>query len=124
MFGFKADPIKKVRVGIIGLGNRGNTLLEMFKWLVEQEAAQIVALSDIEESKVTKAQEKLGQWQKTKPKTYFKDVDDWKNLAKQDDIDLILVTTPWEWHLITRNCWLRASQRSRYSGQVVLTNLL
>ena len=98
MFGFKADPIKKVRVGIIGLGNRGNTLLEMFKWLVEQDAAQIVALSDIEESKVTKAQEKLGQWQKTKPKTYFKDVDDWKNLAKQDDIDLILVTTPWEWH--------------------------
>lgn len=98
MFGFKTDPIKKVRVGIIGLGNRGNTLLEMFKWLVEQDAAQIVALSDIDESKVTKAQEKLGQWQKAKPRTYFKDVDDWKNLAKQDDIDLILVTTPWEWH--------------------------
>jgi predicted dehydrogenase len=98
MFGFKVDPIKKVRVGIIGLGNRGNTLLEMFKWLVEQDAAQIVALSDIDESKVTKAQEKLGQWQKAKPRTYFKDADDWKNLAKQDDIDLILVTTPWEWH--------------------------
>ena len=27
MFGFSTSPIKKVRVGIIGLGNRGNTLI-------------------------------------------------------------------------------------------------
>lgn len=98
MFGFKADPIKKVKVGIIGLGNRGNVLLEMFKWLVENDNAEIVALCDLEETKVKKAQEKLGQWQKQKPRTYFKSTNDWKNLAKQDDIDLILITTPWEHH--------------------------
>ena len=34
MFGFADDPIKKVRVGIIGLGNRGNTLLEMFQYFL------------------------------------------------------------------------------------------
>ena len=42
MFGFSTDPISKVRVGIIGLGNRGNTF--------------------ISEEKVNKAAEKLAVW--------------------------------------------------------------
>ena len=72
MFGFAADPISKVRVGIIGLGNRGNTLLEMFQYLVENEMAEIIAFSDISEKKVTKAAEKLAVWQSKKPVLYHK----------------------------------------------------
>ncbi len=98
MFGFKADPIKKVKVGIIGLGNRGNTLLEMFQWLTENKHAEIVALSDLQENKVIKAKEKLSKWQKAIPTTYYGKEDAWKKLAEQEDIDLILITTPWEYH--------------------------
>jgi predicted dehydrogenase len=98
LFGFSVDPIKKVRVGIIGLGNRGKSLLEMFKWMVEQQTAEIVALSDMKSSNIDAAKTELGKWQKLKPTTYSKDADDWKNLAKQDDIDLILICTPWELH--------------------------
>ena len=98
LMGFSADPIKKVRVGIIGLGNRGTTLLEMFKWLVETNSAEIVALCDLEETKVVKARERLNKWQKIEPKTYFGNKEEWKKLAKQDDIDLLLITTPWELH--------------------------
>ncbi|MFK8103923.1 MAG: Gfo/Idh/MocA family protein [Saprospiraceae bacterium] len=98
MFGFKAAPIKKVRVGIIGLGNRGKTLLEMLQWLVEKGQAEIVGLSDLKPKNVEIAQEKLSKWQKTKPQTYSKGVNDWENLAKRDDVDLLLITTPWEWH--------------------------
>ena len=47
MFRFSSPPIKKVRVGIIGLGNRGNILLEMFQYLAENNHAEIIALSDI-----------------------------------------------------------------------------
>ena len=47
MFGFATEPISKVRVGIIGLGNRGNTLLEIFQYLVENEMAEVIALSDV-----------------------------------------------------------------------------
>ena len=32
LFGFSAEPISKVKIGIIGLGNRGTTLIEMFQW--------------------------------------------------------------------------------------------
>jgi predicted dehydrogenase len=98
MLGFKVDPIKKVRVGMIGLGNRGKTLLEMFEYLISKNSAEIVALCDIREKNVQLAEEKLAKWQKKKPKKYSKNEDDWKNLAKQDNIDLLLIATPWELH--------------------------
>lgn len=98
LFGFQDKPIKKVKVGIIGLGNRGTLLMEMFQWLVENKDAEIVALCDLQEKKVNNALEKLSKWQKKKPKTYSGSEDKWKQLAKQDNIDLLLIATPWRWH--------------------------
>ena len=98
MFSFAADPINKVRVGIIGLGNRGNTLLEMFQYLVENEMAEVISLSDISEEKVNKAAEKLAIWQTKKPVLYHKSKSEWEKLAKRDDIDLVIIATPWDLH--------------------------
>ena len=98
MFGFATAPIKKVRVGIIGLGNRGNTLLEMLQYLVENNHAEIIALSDIAEKKVNKAAEKLAIWQSKKPILYHKSKAEWKKLAKRDGIDLVIIATPWDLH--------------------------
>lgn len=98
LFGFKAAPIQKVKVGIIGLGNRGSGLLEMFEWLVKNDAAEIVALCDLEEGKVQKAAEKLSTWQSSKATVYSGSEDKWKDLARQDNVDLLLITTPWELH--------------------------
>jgi len=98
MFGFSTDPIKKVRVGIIGLGNRGNTLLEMLQYLVESNHAEIIALSDISEKKVIKAANKLAVWQARKTSTYYKSQTEWKKLAEREDIDLVIISTPWKLH--------------------------
>lgn len=98
MVGFATDPIDKVRIGIIGMGNRGSSLLEMLQLMIENGTAEIAAFADINPEKLTKATEKLSAWQKKKPKTYGVSDRDWENLVKQDDVDLVLVTTPWEWH--------------------------
>ena len=98
MFGFSCSPIKKVRVGIIGMGNRGNTLLEMFQYLHENNHAEIIAISDITEKKVNSASEKLSVWQKKKAKLYYKTQNDWKKLCQRDDIDLVIIATPWDLH--------------------------
>lgn len=98
MFGFATNPIEKVKVGFIGLGNRGQVLLEMYQWLVENNHAEIVALSDLVEKKVTTAAEKLKSWQKSNPKTYFGSEDAWRKMLRQDNIDLLIICTPWEWH--------------------------
>ena len=49
MFGFATNPIKKVKIGIICLGNRGTTLLEMLQYFGENETVEVSALSDIKE---------------------------------------------------------------------------
>ena len=98
MVGFSVDPIKKVRVGIIGLGNRGKTLTQMFYWLIQNDKAEIVGLADLVESKLDEAIEGLKSHQKLSPTKYHGSSDEWKKLVQRDDIDLILVTTPWEWH--------------------------
>ncbi|WP_462251230.1 Gfo/Idh/MocA family protein [Ekhidna sp.] len=98
MVGFSVDPIKKVRVGIIGLGNRGKVLTQMFYWLIQNNKAEIVGLSDLVEENLDATIDRLKAHQKSKPAKYFGKEDEWKKLVDRDDIDLILITTPWEWH--------------------------
>lgn len=98
MFGFKCDSIQKVRIGIIGLGNRGNTLLSMLEYLVQNNMAEIVALSDIYKEKVVKANEKLNRFQNQNATLYYKSNEEWQELSKRDDIDLVIIATPWDLH--------------------------
>ena len=98
MIEFSVDPIIKVKVGIIGIGNRGNTLIEMLKYLVENNYAEINALSDISEKRVNLASEKISLWQGKKPTTYHKSESEWKQLSLRDDIDLVIIATPWKLH--------------------------
>lgn len=98
MFSFSDTEIKKVRVGIIGVGNRGSILLQMFQYLVENNHAEIVAISDISEKKVHNASDKLTEFQDKKTEVYYKTEEDWKKVCDRDDIDLVLIATPWDLH--------------------------
>jgi len=98
LVGFSVDPIQKVRVGIIGLGNRGKVLTQMFYWLIQNQKAEIVGLSDLVESNVDAAIEGLTNYQNSKPSKYFGSDSEWKKLVERDDVDLILIATPWKWH--------------------------
>lgn len=97
-FSLTAPKIAKVNVGIIGCGNRGQTLLQMFDWLVKNNNAEIIAISDLKKEKTDKLNEHL---QKTHQKTadeYHGNSDEWKKLVDRDDIDLLIIATPWEMH--------------------------
>lgn len=99
MVDFKVAPIPKVRVGIIGLGNRGQGLLEMFTWLVKRGKAEIIALSDLKADKLQKSQEQLATFQSTPAQLYVGDEHSWKKLVERDDLDLVVVCTPWDLHV-------------------------
>jgi len=98
MFGFKCSKIEKVRIGIIGLGNRGNTLLEMLEYLIKNNHAEINGLSDLTYKKVNLASEKISSWQRKKIKLFYDSKDNWKKMCQRDDIDLIIIATPWKLH--------------------------
>ena len=91
-------PIEKVRVGMIGMGNRGSVLIQMFEYLIKNNHAEIVALSDLKEDKLKKNNDYLKTIQPSGAELYFGDEHAWKKLAKRDDIDLLIIATPWKTH--------------------------
>src|SRR5207253_10159243 len=85
MSGYAAPKIDNVRVGFIGLGQRGPTHLTNMTKLA---GVSIVGLCDIRQEKVLEAQkliDKSGQ----KPTHYSGDKDAWKKLCDRKDVDLI-----------------------------------
>ncbi|MFC5195203.1 Gfo/Idh/MocA family protein [Bizionia hallyeonensis] len=98
MVNFADKPIDKVRVGMIGMGNRGSVLIQMFEYLIKHNHAEIVALSDLKEDKVTKNNDYLKTIQPEGADLYFGDEKAWKKMAKRDDIDILIIATPWNFH--------------------------
>ena len=88
-------PLDSVRIGIIGLGNRGQMALERLPKIV---GVQIKAISDIDSSKVNQSAERYFLNDNiTVPDLYYSP-SDWKSICERDDIDLIYVCTHWELH--------------------------
>ncbi len=97
-FDLASDPIKTVRIGIVGMGNRGSGLLEMFDWMIAEGHAEVRGLADIVEKKCLKGAQYLQDHQVKPPSLYTKGEEDWKNMVKKENIDLLIVCTPWSMH--------------------------
>jgi hypothetical protein len=82
------------RIGFIGTGGRGTSLLEDFL----AADAQVNAICDIVVEKAEHARslvEKAGQ---KAPSLYTKGDYAYEQLAARDDLDLVVIATPWDWH--------------------------
>lgn len=94
MSGYGAPALPEIRIGIIGLGNRGMGALQR---LLRIEGVEVVALCDLRESQTTKGAElaaKAGQ----KPAVYHSHSEAWKKLAERTDLDAVYILTPWDLH--------------------------
>jgi predicted dehydrogenase len=94
MSGFAAPKIDTVRVGIIGLGQRGPGHM----WCMSRiEGVEIKALCDLIPEKTEACKKRLDK-SRHNPELYSGSKDEWKKLCQRDDIDLVIVTTPWYMH--------------------------
>lgn len=98
VFDLAAAPIEKVRVAVFGLGNRGEGLIDMLKWLVKQGHAEISAISDINPAKIAKAQDFIAKFQSSSPRVFTGSSEAWKEAMGEEVADLALICTPWELH--------------------------
>jgi len=94
MSGYAAPAMDRVRVGIIGLGNRGPTYI---KTMGPLNGVQIKALAELRPEKAKQA-EKMAQACGHHPDVYTGDESAWKELCRRDDIDLVVVTTHYPAH--------------------------
>ncbi len=90
------SPMEKVRIGYIGVGGMGTAHVEN---LLKIKGAEIVAVCDIVEDRVKRAQEMVEKAGFKKPEGYSAGELDWKRLCMRDDVDLVYTATPWQWHV-------------------------
>jgi predicted dehydrogenase len=97
VIGLTAPPIPQVKVGIIGLGNRGTGMTRLVHALFPDKA-KITAICDLLNEKVERTFEYLKE-NGQEPAVYSGTEDAWKEMAERDDIDLVMVFTNWEQHV-------------------------
>ena len=96
VIGMKFAPAMTVRMGIIGTGGRGSSMIENF---LAVDNLGINALCDVVKDKAEKAQATVAKSGQKPPAIYANGERDFENLVKRDDIDFVYIATPWEWHV-------------------------
>lgn len=91
MASYVAPACPTLRVGYVGLGNRGWASL---KRLAQMKNVEIRAICDCYEYPVTRALESLKEFGCPTPETYFESKEVWKKLCERPDLDYIYVGTP------------------------------
>ncbi|MFN7925291.1 MAG: Gfo/Idh/MocA family oxidoreductase [Bryobacteraceae bacterium] len=89
-----AEP-RKVRLGFIGVGSRGTSLL---RTSLSLEGVEIRALCDIDESHLKRAQDLVEKAGQKRPEGYASGVEDYKRMVARDDLDGVINAGPWELH--------------------------
>jgi hypothetical protein len=95
MTGVPFEAREYVRLGIIGVGGRGTSLLHD---LLAIEKVQITAICDLVPEKVARAQKAVTDAGQPQPSGFSKNEWDFKNL-NQLDLDIVYIATPWNWHV-------------------------
>jgi len=79
----------RVRLGFIGLGNRGDQVLDAF---LEHKDCEVIAVCDIYQPYLDFAAKKIG----SKPQQFR----DYRRLLDVKDVDAVVISTPDHWHAL------------------------
>jgi predicted dehydrogenase len=96
MKGVPFEHHETVRIGIVGTGLRGRSVLSE---LLALDNVKIVAIADVVQEKVAIATKMITDAGHAAPATYTSGDHGFEQLVKRDDIDFVYTATPWEWHV-------------------------
>lgn len=91
MCGYRAPRLDIVRVGFIGVGNRGYSNLNQMTFL---EGVEIKAICDIIQFRIDDVQQLLKKQGLPQARVYSGNEDAWKKVCEDPDIDLISIAVP------------------------------
>ena len=98
--------VKEPKLGIIGVGGRGTSLLEDLL----AANAKVDAICDIVPDKAKHAQELVEKAGQHAPELYTENDHAYEHLVTRDDLDLVVIATPWRWHVPMAVAGMRAGK--------------
>lgn len=90
----KAEALKTVRIGFIGLGKRGK---QSFNHYMHIDGVEVKAICDIDDENLDEVNRLLSDNEKASAQNYNQ-ADDWKTICERSDIDLIYICTDRKLH--------------------------
>jgi predicted dehydrogenase len=85
-----------VRIGIVGTGLRGRSVLGE---LLAIDGVRVVALADVVADKANRAAKMITDKGQQAPALYADGDHAFEKLVARDDVDFVYTATPWEWHV-------------------------
>lgn len=101
---------RPVGIGIVGVGNRGTSLL---RTLLALPGIEVPAICDINEANLVRAQELVEKTGRRRPEGYASGVEDFRRLVGRKDLNAILIGTPWDLHTPVA---IAAMKAGKYAG--------
>ena len=93
--GLAGEAEKNVRIGFIGVGGRGTSLLSN---TVSIKNITIPAVCDINNSSAQGAANIITKAGLAAPELYTDGELHWQKMLARGDLDLVIIATPWKWH--------------------------
>ena len=91
-----SSKINKVRIGMIGVGFRSHEHMGNF---LQRDDVEITAIADPQQRSITDALKVFKKYNRPQPAIYQNGNHDYENLVKRNDVDAVVICTPWEWHV-------------------------
>ncbi|MBA64205.1 MAG: glycosyl hydrolase [Candidatus Marinimicrobia bacterium] len=92
---FSSELKKRVKIGFIGTGLRGQWML----WLAAKYPdVDISAICDVDNGMIADALKIIKEGGKPEPHIYNNGEEDFLNMLDNEELDGVYIATPWEWH--------------------------
>lgn len=95
MGGYKAPALDRVRVGFIGVGERGTGhVIQMMM----MDGVEVKAICDTHTPSAQRSVANVVKKGRPEPTLYGSNPDDYKRMLDRNDIDIVIISTPWQDH--------------------------
>ena len=85
----------KVRLAIIGVGERGQGHLDL---VLRRDDVELVAICDVDNRVLEQSKAIIQKSGKKMPQVYTGDDYAWQKMLQTEKLDGVIIATPWEWH--------------------------
>lgn len=105
-----SDSANKLRIGMIGVGLRGTNHLNN---LLRRDDVQITAICDIDPKRINIVKDLIKKANQPAPQVFDRGELDYLNLLDQEEVDAVIIATPWLWHARMAKAAMKAG---KYTG--------
>ena len=104
------SPADRLKIAVIGTGFRGMGHVDL---LLRRDDCDVTAICDIDERMYNRCLKQFEEHNKPLPSLYTGSPYAYRDLLAKEDIDAVIIATPWEWHTVMSTDAMKAG---RYVG--------